>query len=353
MPNMQIQPFTGLQNPQQPIGGLLTAGFNPYAQASLDAQGSPSSGLLAGMGPWSQLAYQMAGSPKQGGPYAQVAAPPTPVNTNAPGSSGGSAVGSIATGLLGSVLKNPSLLKGAYNGISGLLGGGAANGSVASILAGGSPTLSAVGTGAVAPAVDAAAADASAALGGADAGAGAVGGGLLGSAGSGTAGAGSIAAGQGAASTTAGAGIGAGIAAPLAVAGLVGLIGSGALDDKKQAAGTAAVNAWMKATGANYKTVNPPTASQASALAQGGFAAIGANYQPKTVWYGPDGKPMSNVAAQAAAYQWAQAHGMPTGDLMSPSAAQQIINSGGYGSQVYSGPTPSNSGDSWLSLLGG
>lgn len=116
---------TLMSNPQPQVSGGLLGGFSPYPQASVNAAPQAAS-MTAGMGPWSLMAYQMAGSPKQGGAYAPVTPPPTPVNTNAAGSSGGSSVGSIATGLLGSVLKNPSLIKSAYNGITGLLGGGSA-----------------------------------------------------------------------------------------------------------------------------------------------------------------------------------------------------------------------------------
>jgi len=318
MPNMQIQPFTGMQNPQQPLGGLLTAGFNPYPQASLDATASPGGGLLASMGPWSQLAYQMAGSPKQGGAYAQVTPPPTPVNTNATGSSGGSALGSIATGLLGSVLKNPQLLKGAYNGISGLLGGGAADGSAASILAGGSPTLSTVGTGAVAPAVDSAAADAGAALAGTDAGAGAATGGLLGSGAIGSTGASSLAASGGfATGGAAGAGSSAsaggsllGAAAPLAVAGLVGLIGSGAISDKANDAGNDAMAAWAKSTGAKWVPSALGTTNGMSLTGNTPTGAIATGH-----YLLPDGSTLTKAQAAAAITAWGKANNVNTGNI--------------------------------------
>lgn len=299
---MQIQPFTGLQNPQQPIGGLLTAGFNPYPQASVNAQGSPSSGLLAGMGPWSQLAYQMAGSPKQGGPYAQVAAPPTPVNTNVPGSSGGSAVGSIATGLLGSVLKNPSLLKSAYNGISGLLGS-----APTSVLAGGAPGLAPVGVDAVSelPSVSAAVDAAPAAS---------VPAGLLASSAPAASGANAIASGTAAASQTGGAAgsIGAGIAAPLAVAGLVGLIGSGVVSDKANDSGNDAMKAWSNAAGAKW--VNSPgsaTSGNNFGLSQNQLkGGIDTGY-----YLMPDGSKLNKTQALSAIQAWAKANNMPLGNL--------------------------------------
>lgn len=175
-------------------------------------------------GPWSQLAYQMAGRPNQG-PYANVAVPASP--PDASGTSGGSALGGTALGLLGSLANNPSALKnignlgssalsklgglfgsagpstalassmagdaaaslgsGASAGMAGtaadvagsnsawlagqpaagLLGSAApAAGSVASIMAGGSPALATIGTGAVDAAAASSAADAAAALGG-------------------------------------------------------------------------------------------------------------------------------------------------------------------------------------------
>jgi len=316
MPNLQIQPFTGMQNPQQPIGGLLTAGFTPYGQASVNTPAAASNGITTGMGPWSQLAYQMAGSPKQGGAYAQVAVPPTPVNTNATGSSaGGSALGSIATGLLGSVLKNPSLIKGAVNGITGLLGGGAADGSVASILAGGSPTLAPVSTGAVAPAVNSAAADASAALAGTPAS------GLLASSAA-PAASNAIASGTAAASQTGGAAgsIGAGIAAPLAVAGLVGLIGSGAVSDKANDAGNEAMRLWEQASGTTFKPNPAANTNNGSTFGNySGFQPVGnGKVAPATspgTYYDSSGKAMSPTQVLTALRAWAKANNVPLGNL--------------------------------------
>jgi len=305
--NMTIQPFTGLQNPQQPIGGFLTNSFNPYPQASVSA--TPQSGLLSNMGPWSQLAYQMAGSPKQGGAWAPVAVPAAPPGgSGSGGSGGGSALGSVATGLLGAVLKNPSLIKGAYNGISGLLGGGAADGSAASILAGGSPALSTVGTGAVAPAVDSAAADAASALGGSAAG---TAGGLLGSS-AGATGANAIASGAAAAGQTGGAaagGIGAGVAAPLAVAGLVGLIGSGVISDKANDAGNTAMSQWMKATGATFKPTYTNSGQNTFGTNNGLLSS-----KPGT-WYDSSGKAMTPAQVAAAITAWGKANGINTGNI--------------------------------------
>lgn len=331
MPNMQIQPFTGLQNPQQPIGGLLTAGFNPYPQASLNAAPA-GGGLLAGMGPWSQMAYQMAGSPKQGGPYAQVAAPPTPVNTNATGSSGGSTAGSIGLGLLGTVLKNPQLLKSAYNGISGLLGGSAIPASVAAegnaaAAAANAATGAYAANGAadvsVLPSVSSAL-DAAPAAGAADA---AAGGGLLGAgAGSGAigaAGANSLAASGGfATGGAAGAGSGgaaagtgslgvAGAAIPLAAAAIPFLIGMGATKSNDQ--GNAAMKAWMQATGATYKA-NPASAYNNGNTFQTTNSQLGAATNPGTM-YDANGKAMTPKEVAAAITAWGKANGVNTGNF--------------------------------------
>lgn len=92
---------------------------------------SPPPGVLGGssgpfspnyaMGPLSQLAYQMAGSP-QSGPFADRGSPPAVAGMNAgatgPGTGGGA--GGSALGILGSLAKNPSVVKSAL----GLLGGG-------------------------------------------------------------------------------------------------------------------------------------------------------------------------------------------------------------------------------------
>jgi len=311
MPNMQIQPFIGMQNPQQPLGGLLTAGINPYPQASLDATASPGGGLLASMGPWSQLAYQMAGSPKQGGAYAQVTPPPTPVNTNASGSSGGSALGSIATGLLGSVLKNPSLVKGAVNGISGLLGGSSIPASVAAegnaAAAGANAASGAYAANGISgiselPSVSSAVDAAPAA-------------GLLASSAPAATGANAIASGTAAASQTGGAAgsIGAGIAAPLAVAGLVGLIGSGAISDKANDAGNNAMNLWSQATGAKW--VSSPLATNNGMSLTGNSANGGVGTGHYVL---PDGSTLTKAQAAAAIAAWGNANGINTGNITGP-----------------------------------
>lgn len=70
-------------------------------------------------GYYSNLAFQMAGSP-QNGPYSAVAPPPDPVGGyGIPSASG--AAGGAAGSALGTLATNPSLLKGAYNTIGGLL----------------------------------------------------------------------------------------------------------------------------------------------------------------------------------------------------------------------------------------
>lgn len=303
-------------NPQVGIqGGLL--GYAPQTAAVQQ----PGSLMNYQPGYWSQQAYKMAGSPVQG-PYAPV---PVPAATGVSGSSGagGSALGGTALGILGALAKNPSILKSGYNAISGLLGG-AGDGSAASILAGGSPTLSAVGTGAVAPAVDSAAADAAGALGGADAGAGAAAGGLLGGAGSGAVGAAGAnalaasggfatggAAGAAGGSSAAGAGTlgAAGAAIPLAAAAIPFLIGMNG--DKANVAGNAAMSQWMKASGATFKP-NYTNSGQNTFGTNNGL--LNASSNPGT-WYDSSGKAMSETQTLGALRSWAQQNGVSLGNL--------------------------------------
>lgn len=169
-------------------------------------------------GPLSRLAYQLAGSPSLG-PFADRGSPPAVPNISAgasgPGTGGGA--GSTALGILGSLAKNPSLVKGAV----GLLGGGlGAYGSGAAADAAVTGALGSVGAQTAGDAAAIAAAN-DAALGGA-AGAGAAGTGSVG-AGAGATATGSAGAGAGAAGTGAlsAAGALAGVALPLALAALV------------------------------------------------------------------------------------------------------------------------------------
>jgi hypothetical protein len=273
------------------------------------------------MGPWSQLAYQMAGSPHQGGALPSVAAPTAiPGSLSASGSSGGGTGAAILTGLLGAVAKNPGLVKSAYNGISGLLGGAPAP----SVLAGGSPALSTVGTGAVAPAVDSAAADASSALADVPAT-----GGLLGSAAAAQAGSalgagapgvfasGNAAAGSAGAGAAGGAGLGAaGFAIPLAAAAIPFMIGNAMT--AKDTQGSAAMNAWMKATGANWKA-----APSQSNVGQNTFGTMnssgptaGQGVSPSAgQMMGPNGQPMTPAQVVNAISAWAQQNGVNPGDF--------------------------------------
>jgi hypothetical protein len=121
--NFNQMPLTAGLQPQVGLQSGLMGYAPPNMQIPQMSQGLPAST----MGPWSQLAYQMAGSPHQGGLLAAVP-PPTAIPGSLPGSSSSGSSGGIGTGiltgLLGSIAKNPGLVKSAYNGISGLLGGG-------------------------------------------------------------------------------------------------------------------------------------------------------------------------------------------------------------------------------------
>lgn len=303
--------------------------------------------LTSGMGPWSQLAYQMAGSPKQGGLYPSVA-PPTALPGSYP-ASGGSGVGGLLTGLLGSAARNPSVI----NQIGGLLGGGlpaTAAGEAASGVAsaGAANAVAPLTTAQLGLAPSGALTDSSltSLYGGAGLGGGGSGGllggataygtdagiaptgGLLGT----TDAAGSAAGGAGSAGSLGAAGA----AIPIAAALIPFLLG--ASGDKADAQKAALGKAWLAASGSTDKVVNPPTQQQAGALAQGGFAGLGSGYQAKSVVYDKNGNPMSGDAAMLAMLQYAQATGMPTGNISyTPAQLQQLIASGGPGSQVYGG----------------
>lgn len=310
MPYSNMLP-TLMSNPQQQVSGGLLSAFTPYQQGSLSAPPAVGASLTAGMGPWSQLAYQMAGRPKQGGAYAAVTPPPTPAS-DASGSGGGSTAGSLVTGLLGSVLKNPQLLKGAYNGITGLLGGGSIPAGVA---AEGNAAAAAANAATGAYAADGAAnVSVLPSVSGALDAAPAASGGLLASAGAApiASGAGSIGSGTAAASTTASGagGLGlAGAAIPLAAAAvpfLIGLNGAKANDQ-----GNAAYNAWIKATGGKWVgTTTPNGNSQFGITPTQLKGGVDTGYVQM-----PDGSKLTKAQAQQAIAAWAKTNGMSAGNL--------------------------------------
>jgi len=144
--------------PQSVQGGLLGAAENyryPMTQ-----------GLLAALTPDTQEALSLAGNP-HAGPYStsgNLVQPGPLLGGYGSGGSGGSSGASIATGLLGALAKNPSLIKGAYNGVSGLLGSDglsafgqqAASGTAAELGSAAAPALAADTAGALAPVIGAA-----------------------------------------------------------------------------------------------------------------------------------------------------------------------------------------------------
>lgn len=105
-------------------------------------------------------------------------------------------------------------------------------------------------------------------------------------------------------------------------------------------AGNKTMNSWMHDTGVTTKVVNPPTSAQQTATSQGGFSAVGSGYTPKSVFFDPSGNPMSNAQASLSMAQYAGATGKPLGNLASAATAQQAINTGGYGSQIFAPPAP-------------
>jgi len=106
----------------------------------------------------------LAGNP-HAGPYSTAGnlVQPGPM-LGGSGGSGGSSGASIATGLLGALAKNPSLIKGAYDGVSGLFGGGglsalgqqAASGTAAELGSAAAPAIAADTASALAPVIGAA-----------------------------------------------------------------------------------------------------------------------------------------------------------------------------------------------------
>lgn len=324
----------GLIGYSPPQTGLMTAGMQPMVHP------------LSPMGPWSQLAYQMAGSPRQGGGYAGVPVPPAPAGSG--GSSGGSGTGSsILTGLLGALVQNPSIIKNLGSSISGLLGGGSSAGSIGSVMAGGSPTLAPVSAPAVSElpsvtsAVDAGAASgasgssaAPAGLLGAGAAAGSAGS-TLGAGAPGVFASGNAAAGSaGASSATTGLAAAA-IPAAFAALGIYGLT-KGLGSQAENNAGNKLFSSWLQDSGSTSKVVNAPTPSQAASVAQGGFASAGSGYHPQSVIYDKNGQAMSQAQVELAMNQYAAQTGMSKGNFnLTDAQLQQIISSGGYGSQVY------------------
>jgi hypothetical protein len=294
-------------------------------------------------GDWSKVAYQMAGSPNQG-PYPSVPTPPMPAGvTNGTASSGGSAIGGTALGLLSVLAKNPSLIKSAYNGVSGLLGGtapadvadtAAAAGDAASGLdSGAAAGATAYGTDAAvtpavspltselpatatgtyaAPAASAPAASAApAAAAAAPAVGGLMGGSALGAGAPGVFASGNAAAGSaGAASGLSGAGLAASTLPFAALAGIA--LSNAASADSANNAGNSAMNAWMKANGVTYKPAAWNTNSGQSTFGSEQMAHGG---QSPGTFIGANGQPLTEKQAETAMVLWARAHGMPTGNM--------------------------------------
>lgn len=313
----------GLMGYAPPQLGLMSAGMQP-----------PMTHPMSPMGPWSQMAYQMAGSPRQGGGYAGVPVPPTPAGSGGT-TSGPGTTSSILTGLLGALAQNPSIIKNLGSSLTGLLGQGApaagapAAGSIGAIMAGGSPTLAAIGAPqvselpSVAAALDAAPAAATAAAAApAAAGALAAGAGSLGASGAalGAGAPGVFASGSAAAGSGTGAGVGAtgalGVLGPMAIAGA--LFGGGLMagdswaNGKQQGQGNDLMKNWMNATGAQYVPV--PGQHINTNGAGGAFGGL-SSAQTKNQWVDKSGNPLSDAQVHSLLVQYAQANGLPTGDI--------------------------------------
>lgn len=343
-----MNPLVGLQDPRAslPTQGLMG---NVYqgSQSALPQMSAPPSLMNYQPGQWSQMAYRMAGSPNQG-PFPSVPTPPMPAGiTNGTASAGGSSIGGTALGLLGALAKNPALLKSAGNGISSLwssLTGGAANGSLASIMAGGSPTLAPVGVGAVdtlpsvSAAVDAGAAPAvspltselpatatgtyatpaaapsaapTAAGGLMGAGAASSAGSALGAGAPGVFASGNAAAGS--AGASAGLGTGATLATVAPFAALAGLaLSNGLSAQATNDQGNAAMKAWMTGTGATYK---PSAGNTNVGQSTFGNASQFASASHPGNWIGANGQPMTEQQVHDSILAYAKAHGLPTGNF--------------------------------------
>lgn len=232
------------------------------------------------------------------------------------GATGGTASGAAAggaTGILGSVLSK-GVSSAVNNGISSIFGSGAAPGSASSILAGGSPTLSSVGTDAVGGAVDDSAGDIASALGGSAAGgeaatagsAAGIGAGAPGVFASGDAAAGSA----GTAASTGAIGAAAGVGAVAGAAAIPFLIG--ASGDQANEDGNRAMGAWMQATGVTYK---PSATNTNSGQNTFGTQNAGKSSVSPGMFIGANGQPMTEKQAETQMVLWAQANGIPTGNL--------------------------------------
>lgn len=309
----------------------LTNQLNMNANQGLMGYAPPQLGLMSAgmqqphpmspMGPWSQMAYQMAGSPRQGGGYAGVPVPPTPAGSGGT-TSGPGTTSSILTGLLGALAQNPSIIKNLGSSISGLLGGAPAAGSIPSIMAGGSPALAAVGapavselpsvTAAVDAAAPSAAAPAAGLLGATAAPAAAS---TLGAGAPGVFASGNAAAGSGTAAGTASfgpAGTAALVAAPFIFQQLGLMAGDSWANGKQQAQGDALMKNWMNSSGAQY--VPFPGQHLNTNGAGGAFGGV-SGAQTKNQWVDKSGNPLSDAQVHSLLVQYAQANGLPTGDI--------------------------------------
>jgi hypothetical protein len=248
------------------------------------------------------------------------------------GGAGGSAAAGGSGGLLGSLL-GKAANTAVNKGIGALFGGGgsAASGSISSILAGGSPALASVGTGAdvsvlgsVSDALGGSAAGGGAAAGGAAAGAGAAAGGVsaahagaaLGAGAPGAFAAGNAAAGS--AGTSAGLAVNpvAGFAAPVAAAALPFAIGMGATAKTDQ--GNVAMKGWAQATGATFKANPSSPKNNGSTFGSFGSGPSGGKVDPSVSggdWYDKNGNKMTSQQVATQIYNWAVANGVNPGDF--------------------------------------
>lgn len=343
----------------------LTNQLNMNANQGLMGYAPPQLGLMSAgmqqphpmspMGPWSQMAYQMAGSPRQGGGYAGVPVPPTPAGSGGT-TSGPGTTSSILTGLLGALAQNPSIIKNLGSSLSSLLGGAssatsaavpaaagtagqafAPAGSTVTANAGGTSTLfgDTGATSAATPGTTTFFGDGASAAGtGTAAGSGGASSGLLGSGalagGAGSLGASGAALGAGApgvfasGSAAAGSGTGAGVGAtgalgvlgPMAIAGA--LFGGGLMagdswaNGKQQGQGNDLMKNWMNSSGAQYVPV--PGQHINTNGAGGAFGGL-SSAQTKNQWVDKSGNPLSDAQVHSLLVQYAQANGLPTGDI--------------------------------------
>ena len=182
------------------MDAFMGAPTHPLLGAADNYSFPMTSGLLGSLSQqqptdWTQVALQLAGNP-HAGPYANAQGLPSSSGSPLPSAgstSGGSPGAQIAGGLLGTLEKNPSLVKNGVNAIEGLLGGGlGAYGSGAAADAAVTGALGSVGAQTAGEAAAIQAANDAALGGSAAAGSGAAGGAAAGS-GAGASGAGSSA----------------------------------------------------------------------------------------------------------------------------------------------------------------